>query len=79
MDVTEKLARLRLQQSVLYIKFVHRAGIKNLEAIAVSHLLATGMDESPIGDDVPVFKIHEARSGGQKNDGDEKLWRSPPQ
>lgn len=53
-DGTGHLGRWRLCLSKLWFHSAHCAGIKHQAAAALSHLIATGEDQAPVNDDLPV-------------------------
>lgn len=72
-DMRGKGDRWRLCLSESDIEVVHQAYVKPQAASALSCVQRTGMDESLLENDVPVFLINEAQSGGELTRMDEKF------
>ena len=54
-DAKGRLARWRLRLSEFDFDVEHRAGIKHQAADALSRMTTTGLDTTPLGDDIPCF------------------------
>lgn len=81
LDMTDAIGKLeswhpRLSES--YFEVVHLVGIKQQTADDISRLRTTGVDESPVEDDVLVFIITEAQPEREKIQTDAKIWHGLP-
>lgn len=73
-DRTGKLARMRLQLSEFDLIVVHQAAVKHPRADALSRMPTTGMDESPLEDNVQILVIVKTQSEEGKTETDTKVW-----
>lgn len=59
-------------------EFFHRAGAKHQSADALSHLITTIFDRSPLDNDLPVLMISNVHPEGWNTKPDSKTWYSLP-
>ena len=57
-DVSGRLARWRLRLSEFSFSVEYKKGLKNTIADAMSRLATTGLDDTPIDDEIPTFDVN---------------------
>lgn len=75
-EATGKLVRWHLRLSEFDFEVVHWGGVKHEAAEALSRLEKTGMEKSPLEDDIPVLTITEVQPEEENILTGTKFWCS---
>lgn len=73
-----KLPRWRLRQSEFEFQIFYQTSIKHNASDAILCLSTTGMDETPLEDDVPTLMLTKGQPESETPETDAELWPSLP-